>query len=214
MRGHELGVESVRLITRHAARLGLAQLTLFAFSTENWRRPQGEIDFLMELLAHYLEEERAEMMANDIRVVAIGDVAGLPAPVQEALRRTRDATADNRGTVLCLALNYGGRAELAQAARRLAEDAVAGRIELSALAGGQAEEALASRLYQPDMPPLDLLIRTAGEQRLSNFLLWQMSYGEFHVTDVCWPEFRESDLDRALGDYASRTRSFGGLLQR
>ena len=211
--GHERGVESVRTITRHAARIGLEQLTLFAFSTENWKRPETEVSFLMALLAHYLVEERAEMMENDIRVVTIGDIPGLPLHVQRAVRETEQATAGNRGTVLCLALNYGARAELAQAARRLAEDALAGRIDLTTLQNGQTEQALAERLYQPDMPPLDLLIRTAGEQRLSNFLLWQMSYGEFHVTDVCWPAFDGDRLDAALADFAARTRSFGGLVQ-
>jgi len=123
-------------------------------------------------------------------------------------------TAENRGTTLCLALNYGARLELADAAKRLAEDAAAGRIDLAALDDTGLEAALGARLYQPEMPDVDLLVRTAGEQRLSNFLLWQMSYGELHVTDVAWPEFREDDFDRALQDYATRTRSFGGLLQR
>ena len=212
--GHERGVESVRTIMRYAARLGLEQLTLYAFSTENWKRPETEVGFLMELLAHYLVEERDEMMANDIRLATIGDIAGLPEHVQATVRETERLTADNQGTVLCLALNYGSRAELAHAAKRMAQDALDGRLDLSVLENGQAEQALAERLYQPDMPPLDLLVRTAGEQRLSNFLLWQMSYGEFHVTDLCWPDFDEAALDRALADYASRTRSFGGLLQR
>jgi undecaprenyl diphosphate synthase len=214
VKGHEHGVASVRAVTRHAARLGLDQLTLFAFSTENWKRPRSEVRYLMHLLQRYLVEERDELMENGVRLRSIGCVEGLPEEVQEALRATEALTADNRGMTLCLALNYGSRAELAEAARKLALDARADRIDVSSLSVEEIERALGERLYQPEMPPLDLLVRTAGEQRLSNFLLWQMSYGEFHVSDVPWPEFRGDDLDTALADYASRTRSFGGLLQR
>ena len=214
MRGHEHGVESVRAVTRHAARLGLEQLTLFAFSTENWKRPRAEVSFLMRLLRRYLIEERGELMENDIRLRSIGRIDGLPKTVQRELRKTEALTRGNGGMVLCLALNYGSRTELADAARELARDAVAGRVQLEHLDEAGLERALAERLYQPGMPALDLLVRTAGEQRLSNFLLWQMSYGEFHVTDVAWPEFREEHLDRALEDYRSRTRSFGGLVRQ
>ncbi len=213
IRGHEHGVESVRAATRHGAKLGLTQLTLFAFSTENWKRPRAEISFLMRLLRRYLIDERPELMENDIRLRSIGRIEGLPKDVQRALRRTEELTANNIGMVLCLALNYGSRMELADAARRLALDVAAGIVEPSRLDDDGAEVLLGERLYQPEMPPLDLLIRTAGEQRLSNFLLWQMSYGEFHVTDVPWPEFRESHLDVALADYASRIRRFGGLVK-
>ena len=214
IRGHEHGIESVRAVTRRAAALGVGQLTLFAFSTENWKRPKSEIAFLMHLLRKFLVDERKELMENDIRLRSVGRIEGLPKDVQRALARTQEMTAENRGTTLCLALNYGARLELADAAKRLAEDAAAGRIDLAALDDTGLEAALGSRLYQPEMPDVDLLVRTAGEQRLSNFLLWQMSYGELHVTDVAWPEFREDDFDRALQDYATRTRSFGGLLQR
>jgi len=211
--GHEQGVETVRTITRHAARRGLDQLTLFAFSTENWKRPRGEVECLMALFEQFLVDERAELMENDIRLVSIGRPDEMPVGVQEELAETSALTADNTGMTLCLALNYGARREIAEAARSLAEDAVAGRVDLAALDGGALEAALAGRLYQPDMPPLDLLVRTAGESRLSNFLLWQMSYGEFHVTDATWPEFGEAHFDDALADYATRSRSFGGLLQ-
>jgi undecaprenyl diphosphate synthase len=213
IRGHKHGVESVRSITRHAASMGLAQLTLFAFSTENWKRPAAEVRTLMRLLRQYLIEERDELMQNEVRLRSIGRIDGLPQDVQRALRETEALTARNPGMVLCLALNYGSRTELAEAARRLVEDAVAGRIDVAALDGPALEGALAARLYQPEMPPLDLLIRTAGERRLSNFLLWQMSYGEFWTTDVCWPEFREEDLEEALADYATRVRRFGGLVK-
>jgi undecaprenyl diphosphate synthase len=213
--GHKAGVESVRAVTRHGARLGLKQLTLFAFSTENWKRPATEVSYLFRLLRRYLIDERAELMENGIRLRSIGRVEGTPRDVQKALRETEALTRANPGMTLCLALNYGARTEIADAARRLAEDVAAGRVSLAALdRNGGVESALAERLYQPDMPPLDLLVRTAGEQRLSNFLLWQVSYAEIHVTDVCWPEFREEDLDAALADYATRVRRFGGLVKR
>ncbi len=214
MRGHEHGVESVRAVTRHAAKLGLDQLTLFAFSTENWKRPKTEINFLMRLLRRYLSKERDELMDNDIRLRSIGEIEGLPRGVQRELRKTEKLTRHNRGMTLCLALNYGSHAELGHAARGVVADVVAGRLDQAALEGDGIERALAARMYQPDMPPLDLLVRTAGEKRLSNFLLWQMSYGEFHATDVPWPEFREDDLEAALTDYGTRVRRFGGLIRK
>jgi undecaprenyl diphosphate synthase len=213
IRGHKHGVESVRAVTRHGALIGLGQLTLFAFSTENWKRPAHEVATLMRLLRRYLIDERDELMENRIRLRSVGRIDGLPAEVQKALRETEALTAPNDGMTLCLALNYGARTEMAEAARRLAEDAMAGRIDLAALDGPALEAALSARFYQPDMPSLDLLIRTAGERRLSNFLLWQMSYGEFFTTDVCWPEFREENLEEALADYATRVRRFGGLVK-
>ncbi len=211
VRGHEHGVASVRAVTRHAARLGLEQLTLFAFSTENWKRPTNEVDCLMDLLMRYLVEERDELMENGVRLASIGRIDGLPEHVRRTLRESEALTAGNDGMTLCLALNYGARSELADAAKRFALDVKAGRLDPETMSPEQIERALDLRTYQPEMPPLDLLVRTAGEQRLSNFLLWQMSYGEFHVTDIAWPEFRESDLEAALADYATRTRSFGGL---
>ncbi len=211
--GHEAGVESVRAVTRHAAKRGLEQLTLFAFSTENWRRPADEIDFLFGLLEQYLLLEQDELMANDIRLRAVGRIDALPAGVQAALARTEALTRTNGGMTLCLALNYGGRAELADAAGRLAADAVAGRIALDGLHGDDLERALAARIYQPDMPPLDLLIRTAGERRLSNFLLWQAAYAELSLVDACWPEFGEEEFEAAVADFATRVRRFGGLVK-
>ena len=212
--GHEAGVESVRAVTRHAARLGLEQLTLYAFSTENWRRPAEEVDFLMGLLEHFLVQERAELMDNDVRLIAIGRIQGLPAGVRAALAETRALTRGNRGLTLCLALNYGGRLELAEAARQLADDVRAGAVDLDELEGERLERALADRLYQPDMPAVDLMVRTAGESRLSNFLLWQMAYGEIWITDLCWPEFREEELEAALASFATRERRFGGLVKK
>jgi len=210
VKGHRAGVESVRAVTRHAARLGIGQLTLFAFSTENWKRPRAEVSTLMRLLRRYLVEERGELMDNGIRLEGIGRIGGLPARVQDALAETRELTAKNPGMTLCLALNYGGQTEIADAAKALAADVRAGRLALDAV----DEAALASRLYQPRMPQLDLLVRTAGEQRVSNFLLWQLSYAEIVVSDVCWPEFREEELEAALAEYGRRVRRFGGLVPK
>jgi undecaprenyl diphosphate synthase len=210
VKGHRAGVESVRAVTRHAARLGIGQLTLFAFSTENWKRPRAEVSTLMRLLRRYLVEERGELMENGIRLEGIGRIAGLPARVQDALAETREMTAKNPGMTLCLALNYGGQTEIADAAKALAADVRAGRLALDAV----DEAALAARLYQPRMPQLDLLVRTAGEQRVSNFLLWQLSYAEIVVSDVCWPEFREEELEAALAEYGRRVRRFGGLVPK
>lgn len=210
IKGHRAGAESVRAVTRHAARLGLEQLTLFAFSTENWKRPRHEVTYLFRLLRRYLVEERGELMDNGIRLTSIGRVDAMPAYVTDALEETRALTASNPKMTLCLALNYGGRTEIVDAARRVAADVAAGR-----LAPGDVDEAaLASRLYQPAMPPLDLLVRTAGEQRVSNFLLWQLSYAELLVVDTPWPEFREDELESALAEYGTRERRFGGLVRK
>jgi undecaprenyl diphosphate synthase len=214
VRGHKTGVDSVRAVTRHAARIGLRQLTLYAFSTENWKRPPAETTYLMSLLRRYLVTERDEMMQNRIRLRSIGRIEGLPRGVQKALRVSEELTEKNTGMVLCLALNYGARTEIGDAAVRLAQDVASGRVRIDPSDPAQAERLLAERLYQPDMAPLDLLVRTAGEQRLSNFLLWQISYAEIHVSPVCWPDFREDDLEAALADYATRVRRFGGLVRK
>ena len=207
IRGHRAGVRAVRETAEECARLGIRQLTLYAFSVENWKRPRTEVDLLMRLLRRFLVSERPTIMDNNIRLRTIGRIDRLPAAVRSEIAETTRLSAENTGTVLCLALNYGGRVELADAARRIAEEAAAGRLDPA-----QVDEALlASRLYQPDMPEPDLLIRTAGEFRISNFLLWQISYAEIHVTEVLWPDFRAADLHAALRDYAARDRRFGGL---
>jgi undecaprenyl diphosphate synthase len=210
IKGHRAGAESVRAVTRHAARRGLEQLTLFAFSTENWKRPAREVTYLWRLLRRYLIEERGEMMENGIRLDAIGRIDGIPRFVQDALAETKAITAGNRKMTLCLALNYGGRLEIVDAARRLAADAAAGRIAPEAI----DEAALEARLYQPGAPPLDLLVRTAGEQRVSNFLLWQLSYAELCTVEAAWPDFREDELDAVLAEYGTRERRFGGLVRK
>jgi undecaprenyl diphosphate synthase len=207
--GHRRGVATVRRITEHCARLGVEQLTLYCLSSENWRRPAAELDFLMHLLEQYLIEERALLMREGIRVVMIGSRAGLPEATLAALDRTTAMCAGNDGMRLCLAVNYGSRAEIAAAARAIAAECSAGRLDPAAI----TEETLAARLDTAGMPDPDLVIRTAGELRLSNFLLWQSSYAELWVTDTCWPEFTEEHLDDAIRSFAGRERRFGGLSQ-
>jgi len=206
-RGHAEGVESVREITRACARRHLDQLTLYAFSEENWKRPRREVSLLMRLLRRFLISERGEIMENDIRLEAIGRLDRLPDEVRRELERTRRMSADNRGMVLNLALSYGGRQELVDAMQAIARAVLQGALAPEEI----GEETITAHLYQPHMPPPDLLIRTAGELRVSNFLLWQISYCELYVTDLCWPEFREPQLDQAFASFARRERKFGGL---
>jgi undecaprenyl diphosphate synthase len=205
--GHRRGVQSVREVVEECSRLGVEQLTLFCFSSENWKRPKRELNFLMHLLEQYLVEERGEIMQQNIRFTMIGRRDGLPQGVLDELDKTINLSASNTGTTLCLAINYGARAELVDAVQRIAEDVKAGRLQPEEI----AEHHLSDSLYTAGMRDPDLLIRTAGERRLSNFLLWQISYAELWVTETCWPEFRRQDLHAALEDYATRDRRFGGL---
>ena len=205
--GHRAGVSSVRAAAIECARLGIERLTLYAFSQENWKRPRREVDILWKLLRRFLVRERDEIMGNDIRFAAVGRLDGLPGFVRREIDEVVRLSARNRGMVLCLALNYGGRAEIADAAR-----AIADRVRRGEVRPEDVDEALVARhLYAPGAPDPDLLVRTAGEMRVSNFLLWQISYAEFHVTQACWPEFREEHLHAALRDYAGRSRKFGAL---
>ena len=205
--GHRRGVASVRAVTEECARLKLRQLTLYCLSSENWKRPQHELDFLMHLLEQYLVEERATLLRERIRLRVIGRRDGIPPSVQEAMDRTMAMTAAHDGLTLCLAINYGARGELCDAVRSIAE-----QVRRGTLAPNEIDEACIDRnLYTADMPEPDLLVRTAGEMRFSNYLLWQISYAEFWVTPRCWPEFREADLHAAIRDYAGRNRKFGGL---
>jgi undecaprenyl diphosphate synthase len=205
--GHRRGVESVRRTTEECTRLGVEQLTLYCLSSENWKRPQGEVDFLMHLLEQYMIEERQTIMDQDISVRVIGRRDGIPAATLAEMDKTVAMTATNHGTRLCLAINYGARTELLDAARRIVADVQDGRLKRDAI----DEAAITSRLYTSGMPDPDLLIRTAGELRISNFLLWQISYSEIWVTDLCWPEFREATLHEAIAAFAARQRRFGGL---
>jgi undecaprenyl diphosphate synthase len=205
--GHREGVSSVREITTECARMGVQSLTLYAFSVENWKRPRAEIRYLMRLLRRFLVSERPTLMENAVRLRGLGRLADLPAETLAELRRSEEMTAGNSGMLLRLALSYGGRTELADAARALSLDVAAGRVDPDSIDSGT----LRRYLYDPSTPDPDLLIRTAGEMRISNFLLWQISYSELFVTDACWPEFRRRHLLEALQDYARRERRYGGL---
>lgn len=205
--GHRQGIRSVRAIVEEGCRLGLDQLTLYCLSIENWKRPPRELKFLMRLLRHFLVVERGELLDQNVRLTMIGRREGLPADVLDEFDRTCEATAANTGMTLCLAVNYGGRTEIADAARQIALDVRAGRLDPEQV----DESVFASYLSTSGMPDPDLLIRTAGELRVSNYLLWQISYAEIWVTDVLWPDFRAADLHAALLAYAGRERKFGGL---
>jgi undecaprenyl diphosphate synthase len=205
IQGHEAGVESVRAVTEESARLGLKQITLYTFSTQNWGRPRAEIDGLMRMLRAYLVNERDKIMEHEIRLAAIGRRKGLPRGVLRELEQTERLSARNKGLTVCLALNYAGRDELVDAIRAIAADAAAGKIRPSRI----REATVGRYLYTAGMPDPDLLIRTAGEMRVSNFLLWQISYAELYVTPVCWPDFRKEQFQEALRVYAQRKRTFG-----
>jgi undecaprenyl diphosphate synthase len=205
--GHRRGVASVRRITEHCVRSGIGQLTLYCLSSENWRRPEAELSFLMHLLEQYMIEERSLLMRQRIQMSVIGRREGLPPATLAALDQTVELCAGNDGMRLCLAINYGSRAEIVDAARRLAEEAVGGLLRPDDI----DEAMFADRLDTASMPDPDLLIRTAGEMRISNFLLWQISYAELWVTPVAWPDFEECHLDEALAAFAARDRRFGGL---
>ena len=207
--GHRRGVASVRRTVEECARLGIEQLTLYCLSSENWKRPQTELDFLMHLLEQYMIEERATIMEQNIVVSIIGRRDGIPDSVLAEIDKTIDMSSSNTGTRLCLAINYGGRGEMVDAVQRIAEQVRAGNLAPDDI----DEQCLSDHLYTAAMPDPDLLVRTAGEMRISNFLLWQISYAELWVTDRCWPEFCESDLHDAIRGFASRDRRFGGLNQ-
>jgi len=205
--GHRHGVDTVRELVTEAARLGLGAITLYSFSSENWKRPADEVDALMALCAEFLRRERPRLLRESIRFVRIGRREGLPAEVLAELDETERATAHCAGLTLCLALNYGSRTEIADAARALAREVAAGRRDPESI----DEDAVAAHLYTAGIGDPDLLVRTAGELRVSNYLLWQISYAEIHVTEVLWPDFGAEDLAAAILAYASRDRRFGGL---
>ncbi len=202
--GHKAGIDPVRITVETCARLGLRALTLYAFSVENWKRPRAEVEMLWRLLRLYLRAELPDMARNDIRFTAIGRIDQLPDFVRAELEETVQATAKNRGLHLNLAINYGGRAELVDAVKALIADSKKREVVID-------EDAIAARLYTAGTPDPDLLIRTSGEMRVSNFLLWQIAYSELYVTDTLWPDFNRTDLLRAILDYQKRDRRFGGL---
>jgi undecaprenyl diphosphate synthase len=206
--GHRAGVEPVRTTVETCARLGIEALTLYAFSVENWKRPRGEVDTLWRLLRFYLRREVPEMMKNNIRFKALGRLDVLSSHVREELDEARRITARNTGLQVNLAINYGGRTELVDAMNAILEDA---RASGSLADLRVTEQMVQSRLYTAGLPDPDLLIRTSGEMRISNFLLWQIAYAELYVTETLWPDFGRTDLLRAILDYQGRDRRFGGL---
>ena len=206
--GHREGIHSVREITTECARMGVRSLTLYAFSVENWKRPGLEVRYLMRLLRKFLIQERPTLLRNGVRLRGIGRIETLPDEARAALAETERLTAGGDGMLLRLALAYGSRSEIADALRKAVREAQNGRLTPEQV----DEDSLRRFLYDPETPDPDLLIRTAGEMRVSNFLLWQISYSEIYIAEQCWPQFRTPQLHAALRDYAVRVRKFGGLI--
>lgn len=205
--GHRRGVDSVRSTTEECARLAIEQLTLYCLSSENWKRPQLEIDFLMHLLEQYMIEERSTIMDNNVRVRMIGRRANIPEQVLKELDQTVEMSRTNTGMWMNLAINYGSRAEIVDAVRTIGDKIAAGHLSANKI----DEQTISEHLYTAGLDDPDLLVRTAGEMRISNFLLWQISYAEIWVTQKCWPEFDVPTLHEAIVDFAARDRKFGGL---
>ena len=203
--GHREGVKALKTAVRYAAERGIPTLTVYAFSTENWRRPREEVDFLLDLMYKTFAQEIEELHKEGVRVRLVGDRTSLSQEIQAVWARAEQITAQNTRLTLNVAFNYGGRAELTRAARELASQVASGELAAEEI----TEERLASQLYTWPSPDPDLVIRTGGEQRLSNFLLWQAAYSELYVTDVLWPDFGEKEFEQALQDYLSRERRFG-----
>lgn len=205
--GHRRGANSVRNISEACRELGVSYLTLYCFSNENWKRPKDELDFLMGLLKAYLVQERPTLIKNDIRLTIIGRREGIPTDVQAEMDKSIEISKNGKALTLCLAINYGSRQELVDAVKKIAS-----QVSTGALAAGDIDEStIQQNLYTADMPDPDLLIRTSGEMRISNYLLWQISYSELWITKKAWPEFDKSDLLDAIRDFNQRQRRFGGL---
>jgi len=207
IQGHEKGAQTVRKVVETAREIGIPVLTLYAFSTENWQRPKSEVTALMLLLKKFLASETKNLLENNIRLNAIGQIERLPESVRTALLKVMDATRHNSGMLFNLALSYGGRSEITRAARKIAEKAAAGEISAEDI----TEKVVAEHLYSANMPDPDLLIRTSGEMRISNFLLWQIAYAEIFFTDSLWPDFSREEFVQILKVYQSRERRFGRL---
>jgi undecaprenyl diphosphate synthase len=206
--GHKAGVKAVQRVVRLAHPLGVKYLTLFTFSVENWKRPKSEVAYIMKLLYNTTRSELDELHRNNVKLIATGKISGLPQTSRMMLRRAIKKTAKNTGLVLNLALNYGGRTEIVDAVKKLAKDIAEGKISSRKI----TPELFESYLYTKDLPDPDLLIRTSGERRLSNFMLWQTNYTELYITDVLWPDYSKEDFCRAIIDYQNRERRFGRLV--
>ena len=205
--GHRRGADSAREIIRTAGDLGIKYLTLYAFSAENWNRPKDEVDALMKYLVHYLKSETPDLNKSNVRLEAIGQIWRLPENVQEQIRKSTAVLAKNNGLTLILALSYGSRLEIVDAARQIAEKVKQGRLEPADI----TEAVISQHLWTRNIPDPDLLIRTSGEMRVSNFLLWQISYAELVITPTLWPDFKKPQFYAALEEYAKRHRRFGGI---
>ena len=205
--GHAAGANTVRTVVEESGRLGIDYLTLYSFSTENWSRSPEEVSFLMSLYVQHLVGERDELMRNNVRIIQIGRREGLPQQVLDEMDRTMAMTAKNTGLTVAVAVNYGSRSEITDAVRAIAQQVKSGTLEPEEI----SEQTIADHLYTAGMPDPDLLIRTAGEMRLSNYLLWQISYSELYVADVCWPDFDAAAYHQALAAYAGRKRKFGAV---
>ena len=205
--GHKAGVETIRKIVEESKRLGVKYLTLYAFSTENWKRPKDEVSALMKLLVTYLRKELNELDKNDVKINTIGDISKLPQVCVDELEKSKEKTKDNSSLVLTLALNYGGRADIIDAVKKICQDVKNSEIDIDSI----NEDMFGKYLDTKDIIDPDLVIRTSGEQRLSNFLLWEVAYSEFYYTDVHWPDFDEEELQKAIYSYENRDRRFGGV---
>lgn len=205
--GHKVGVETIRKVVKECSRLGVKYLTLYAFSTENWKRPKDEVSALMGLLVKYLRNELEELHKNNVKILTIGDISKLPQACIEELDHAKEKTKDNRGLVMSLALNYGGRNDLVNAVKNISQEVVYGKISVEDI----GDDLMSSHLSTKESPDPDLVVRTSGEQRLSNFLLWELAYSEFYFADIHWPDFDEKELQKAIFAYQSRDRRFGGI---
>ncbi len=203
--GHKRGADAVRRAVESCHELGISYLTLFAFSSENWKRPKGEVDDLMGLFRHYFKVELKRLNENNVRIRFIGERRRMPADIIDLIHTAEEKTRKNTGLTLVIAMNYGGRGEILQAARRLAEDVADGRVQV----GDVCEQRFAEYLENPDIPDPDLIIRTSGEQRLSNFLLWQAAYAEFIFMNLLWPDFNKASLEEAIREFHRRERRYG-----
>lgn len=205
--GHKAGVETIRRVLKEADKLGVKYMTLYAFSTENWKRPKDEVSALMKLLVQYLRQEINELHKNGVKINVLGDISKLPKECQEEIEKSVIKTQNNTGIVMNIALNYGGRDEILRAIKLISDDIEKGIIKSSEIDQNIFED----YLYTKGIPDPDIIIRPSGEQRLSNFLLWQCAYSEFWYSDICWPDFKETDLHKAIYDFQKRDRRFGGV---